>query len=327
MRSARMEIEKKLQLSSQISAQILKVSILTAGLVIVVGLLISFFNTRSINRSIKLLQKMTREIAKGKFEVISNFNSPPEIRKLADDFNIMSERLKELDAMKIDFMSHVSHELRTPLTAIKEASGMLLEGTFSNAPNKQQELFKITKEECERLIKAVNRILDLSRMEAKMMDYQFTESNLAPVIEKSVLKLAPIAHRKKIDLDVRTLEALPLVKIDKERIGQVLENLLGNALKFTPSGGRILIDASPSAENGKKWVVISVEDSGCGISKENMGIIFNKFERIDNGREIARGTGLGLSIAKYIIMAHGGKIWAESEPGKGSTFFFALPVL
>ena len=326
MKEARFKIDKSLQLSGLISAQVLKVSMLTAGLIIVMGLLISFFNTRSINRSIMLLQKKTREITKGKFDVISNINSPPEIRKLADDFNIMSERLKELDAMKIDFVSHVSHELRTPLTAIKEASSMLLEGTFSNAPNKQHELFKITKEECERLINAVNRILDLSRMEAKMMDYHFTESSLAPVIEKSVLKLAPIAQRKKIDLDVKSLEALPLVSIDVERIGQVLENLLGNALKFTPTGGRILIDASLVGENEKKLFIISVEDSGCGISKENMGIIFNKFERIDNGREIARGTGLGLSIAKFIIMAHGGKIWAESEPGKGSVFYFALPV-
>jgi two-component system sensor histidine kinase GlrK len=238
----------------------------------------------------------------------------------------MSERLKEVDKMKIDFISHISHELRTPLGAIRAASSMLLEGTFSNAPNKQQELFKITKEECERLINAVNRILDLSRMEAKMMDYHFIESSLAAVTEQSVLKLAPIAQRKNIDLEVKMLDALPLVKIDEERIGQVMENLLGNALKFTPTGGRVLIDASVDGENGKKLVIISVEDSGCGISKENRGIIFNKFERIDNGKETARGTGLGLSIAKYIIMAHGGKIWAESAPGEGSVFFFALPV-
>ena len=319
---ARADRDKKMQISSEISSHILKFTIITAGLAVIMGILISLFNTRSINRPIILLQKKTKEIAKGKFESVPNISSPPEIEELANDFNIMCERLKEMDQMKIDFISHVSHELRTPLTAIKEASSMLLEGVFVNAPQKEHELLIIIKEECERLINSVNKILDLCRMEAKMMDYRFKECNLTSVIQKSISKLAPIAQRKKINLELRPSPNLPLVKIDEERIGQVMENLLGNALKFTSEGGRIIV--STSLKDG--FIEVSVSDTGCGIQKEDLERIFDKFERIDSGRETLKGTGLGLSIAKYIIAAHGGKIWVESKPGKGSTFSFILPV-
>ncbi|MDH3827471.1 MAG: cell wall metabolism sensor histidine kinase WalK, partial [Desulfobacterales bacterium] len=262
---------------------------------------------------------------KGKFEKIRDISSPPEIKELADDFNLMCERLKELDEMKIDFISHVSHNLRTPLTAIKEATGMLIEGTYADTPEKQRELLAITEEECERLINSVTRILDLSRMEAKMMDYQLKESDLMPVIQKSLLKLAPIARREKIDLELKPPPDLPPAKIDVERISQLMENLIGNALKFSSEGGKVVL--SVYVRNyGKQFLEVSVADTGCGIPNENLERIFDKFKRIDRGRETDRGTGLGLSIAKHIIADHGGKIWAQSKLGEGSTFFFTLPV-
>jgi two-component system sensor histidine kinase GlrK len=325
---AQVDRDKKTDLSSQISSRVLKITALTAGMVILVGLLISFFNTRNITRSIALLKKRTKEIAKGKFEETSNINSPPEIKELADDFNRMSERLRELDEMKLDFISHVSHELRTPLTAIKEASGMLLDGTYSKVPEKRHELLTINKQECERLIESVNRILDLSRMEANMMDYQFSRCSLIPVIQKTILKLAPIARRKKIYLELKPSPDLPPVTVDEERIGQVIENLIANALKFTAARGRIIVSTHllRLKKNNKNAVLFAVQDTGHGITQENLEKIFHKFKRIEDGKETARGTGLGLSIAKYIITAHGGKIWARSEPGKGSIFFFALPV-
>jgi len=322
---ANSERGKKIQISSRISSHVLNVTTTTAVLAIISGILISFFTTRSINRSILLLQKKTREIAQGKFEEIHDIYSPPEIKELADDFNLMCERLKELDELKKDFISHVSHKMRTPLTAIKESSSMLLEGTYADVPEKQKELLMITKEECERLISSVNRILDLSRMEAKMMDYQHKRCSLFPVIQKSVLTLAPIAQREKIDLELKPPPDLPQVKIDEERIGQVMENLIGNALKFSSAGGKVVINTS-LVKYRKRSVEVSVSDNGCGITKENLERIFDKFKRIDRGKETALGTGLGLSIAKYIIADHGGKIWVQSEPGKGSTFFFTLPV-
>jgi len=322
---ARSDRDQMIQASSQTSYHVLKVVMLAAGTAIILGVLISFFNTRGINRAILLLQRKTDDIARGKFEDVPDITSPPEVKALADDFKIMCERLKELDQMKIDFISHVSHDLRTPLTAIKEASSMLLEGTYVNIPEKQHELLSITKEECERLIDSVNKILDLSRMEAKMMDYHFRQCSLAPVIQRGVLKVAPIALRRNISLELKPPPDLPSVNIDEERIGQVIQNLIGNALKFTKKRDVIIIKMSISAVD-KGFVEVSVSDTGCGIEEENLDLIFDKFKRIDSGIETVRGTGLGLSIAKHIITAHGGKIWAESEPGRGSTFCFTLPV-
>jgi len=325
MKIARSNRDTKIRESSQMSYDALEVTYITVGLAIIVSILISFYNTRSINRPILLLQKRTKDIAKGKFEKIRDISSPPEIKELADDFNLMCERLKELDKLKIDFISHVSHNLRTPLTAIKEATGMLIDGTYADAPTKQQELLEITEEECQRLIDSVNRILDLSRMEAKMMDYQLKESDLLPVVQKSLLKLAPIAQRKNIDLELKPPPDLPSPKIDVERISQLMENLIGNALKFSSEGGKVVL--SVYVRNyGKQFLEVSVADTGCGIPNENLERIFDKFKRIDRGRETDRGTGLGLSIAKHIIADHGGKIWAQSKLGEGSTFFFTLPV-
>jgi two-component system sensor histidine kinase GlrK len=317
--------DQKIAQSNQISSQVLRVTMITTGMAVLIGLLISFYNTRSINRSILLLQKKTKEIAKGNFEKIHNISSPPEIKELADDFNLMSERLRELDEMKKDFISHVSHTLRTPLTAMKEASCMLLEGTYVDVPAKQHELLSISKKECERLIDSVNRILDLSRMEAKMMDYQLKQCRLFPVIQRTVLNLAPIAQRKNIDLELKPAADLPPIRMDGERIGQVMENVIGNALKFSAAGGKVVITAVLK-NSAKQWIEICVSDTGCGIPEENLEKIFDRFKRIDSGRETTLGTGLGLSIAKYIIADHGGKIWAQSEPGKGSRFFFTLPV-
>ncbi len=323
IRTARASRDESIASTHQISDRVVKVTSFTAALTIVLGILVSFLTTRSIVKPISLLQEKTREIAKGRFQKISEIFSPLEIRGLAEDFNAMSERLKELDELKLDFISHISHELRTPLTSIKAASSMILDTSLGNVPEKRNELLKVIREECDRLIRTVNRILDLSRMEAKMMDYRFEECSLDKVIQKAVKKLLPLAIQKNIRLWVRPHSELK-ISVDQERIEQVMENLLGNALKFTPEKGEIAVSASPT-DGGS--VEISVSDTGCGIPEENLGQIFGKFKRIDMGRSTIRGTGLGLSIAKHIVADHGGKIWAKSVPGKGSTFTFTLPVV
>jgi two-component system sensor histidine kinase GlrK len=315
----------KLRTSSQISSRVSKITAVTAAMVIAIGVLISFLNTRSINNPVRLLQEKTKEISEGRFEELPSISSPPEIKELVDAFNLMCERLKELDEMKADFVSHVSHELRTPLTAIKEASSMLLEGVFLSTPEKQNALLTIIREECERLIKSINSILDLSSMEARVMDYYFRQYRLIPIIEGTALKFSPIALRNKISLELRLSPDVSMVRADEDRITQVIENLLGNALKFTPEGGRVIVSARPK-KNHSEYVEVCVSDTGRGIPEEDVEKIFDKFKRIDAGGETARGTGLGLSIAKHIIAAHGGKIWVESKPGNGSAFFFTLPV-
>jgi two-component system, NtrC family, sensor histidine kinase GlrK len=325
IQNVRLKRDEKVDLTNRISHRAIRVTVATAALTIVLGILISFYITRSIGRPISLLGNKTKEIASGRFRRISDIHSPPEIKQLAEDFNFMSERLEQLDSMKLDFISHVSHELRTPLTSIKAASSMLLEGAFDDSIERQNELLAIIRDECDRLIGAVNRILDISRMEAGMMDYHFLEAELPPIVQNAVLKLAPLAQRKNIDLELMPFPELPWVRMDRDRVMQVLENLLGNALKFTPPGGKVIVSLS-SKKDGGDFVHVSIADTGSGIPKEHLAQIFERFKRIEMSRETTIGTGLGLSIVKHIIADHGGKIWVRSAPGKGSTFSFALPV-
>jgi two-component system sensor histidine kinase GlrK len=162
-------------------------------------------------------------------------------------------------------------------------------------------------------------------MEAGMMDYVFESLSLPDLVRRSVLKLAPIAIARGISLEIRPVADLPKVRADRERIYQLLENLIGNALKFSETGGDVCIEMS-APEMSPATLRVQVVDSGCGIPSDQLENIFDKFHRIDDGRETGRGTGLGLSIAKHIVTAHGGKIWAESRLGAGSTFCFTLPL-
>lgn len=322
--SARAQTDK-LYKSEEISSRVNNVIAITEIAAVLLVFLISFLNTKSISRPIAVLRDKTRLIAAGNFDQPANISSPPELKELADAYNLMCERLKELDQMKLDFISHLSHELRTPLTAMKESSCMLLDGTFANAPEKQQELLSIMKDECNRLIGSVTRILDLSRLEAGMMEFFFEVSDMGPAIERTVNRFLPLAHSKKIDIVLDLQQDLPSVKMDEEKIETVLDNLLSNAFKFTPDGGTIKLTARRNTE--KHRFEVSVSDTGPGIPEEGLKEVFEKFKRVDEKKGSVRGTGLGLAIVKHIVNAHGGQAWAESAAGRGSTFTFSLPLL
>lgn len=319
-----MERDAKLQQSENISARVANIFNITGLFSLLAVILVSILMTRSINSPIKLLLERTKQIAGGHFGTPLQIASPPEIKELNDSFNLMCERLQELDRMKQDFIDHLSHELRTPLTAIKEASCMLQEGIFAQAPEKQKELFLIIEEECIRLINSVNRILDFSRLEAGMTDFSFQSADIMMVLERNFLKWSPYAGRKKIDFCWHCAEDIPPVMMDVEKIEEVVENLLSNAFKFTPEQGRIHMSAVYVSE--KNALRVSVADTGCGIPQEGLKEIFEKFRRIENGRGTVRGTGLGLAIAKHTVDEHRGHIWVESEIGKGSSFIFTLPL-
>jgi two-component system sensor histidine kinase GlrK len=159
-------------------------------------------------------------------------------------------------------------------------------------------------------------------MEAGMMSFHLQPQPIAPLIDQTIKELGPLVDSKKIILEIMVKEGLPIVKIDSERILQALRNIIGNAVKFTPEGGRVKVSAR-YADHG---VEISIADTGPGIPKENLITIFEKFQQAVTDRKLpTQGTGLGLAIAKQIITHHGGKIWAESQLGHGSTFIFFLP--
>jgi two-component system sensor histidine kinase GlrK len=315
---------EKIRQSEAISTKVLWTTIAFAIACIVLSLTISLLATKRIVRPIVLFQRKTREIAAGRFTKIEDVRAPVEIRDLADEFNAMSDRLQELDRLKEDYVSHLSHTLRTPLTAIREAAEMLGKGVFADDPQSQSQLTTIVRDECERLIVAVNRILDLSRMESKMMDYRFVENEVNEVIHIALTRLGPIADAKHIHLFYEPRADLPRVLADTDQLHQLLDNLIGNALKYTEAGGSVTVKVKAPAVAGA-LLEISITDTGCGIEPGNLRNIFDKFRRIDKGKDTTRGSGLGLAIARHIVKAHGGSIWVESQKGHGSTFYFSLP--
>jgi two-component system, NtrC family, sensor histidine kinase GlrK len=323
-RVASEERDEKLNQIKVISLQTGDVILISLSLAVIMVIVISVINTRSVSIPISRLQEKTKAVAQGDFSDDLDIQSPPEIRELAMAFNTMCDRLRELDQMKIDYISHLSHELRTPLTAINVASSMLQEGTFAARPEKQQELQNLIREECERLIRSVNRLLDFSMMEAGMVPLSLQDSSLMPIVEKNMQRFSPLAQRKGIDLQAHIPQNLPPIRMDSEKIEVVIENLLSNALKFTSGGGRVTISAKLQAE--ARNIEVAVSDTGRGIPEWGLKEVFEKFKRVDDGKGAVRGTGLGLAIVKHIVNAHGGQVWAESEFGAGSTFTFSLPV-
>jgi two-component system, NtrC family, sensor histidine kinase GlrK len=282
----------------------------------------SFLSTRSITRPLKVLVEKTKEISEGVFEGNLNISSPPEIFGLSKAVNAMCDRLKKVDTMKSDFFLAMSHELRTPLTSIKQGIALLRQGFEGEMPDKQKKLLLILSQETQRLIEMVNSVLDLSKMEAGMMAYRFRQEKLSPLIQSVIQEMTPLMEAKKIQSRTEIAHEIPPLNLDRERILQALRNLIGNAVKYTPEGGQILISAFCRDHE----VECAFKDSGPGIPEKNLKEIFEKFHQLPvKTSEWAKGTGLGLAFVKRIITAHGGKVWAESTPGQGSTFTFVLP--
>jgi PAS domain S-box-containing protein len=231
-------------------------------------------------------------------------------------------REKEIDRMKTDFVSNVSHELRTPLTSVKGAVELLLKKIQGELTPSQEEFLTIIKKNTSRLIRLINDLLDLSKIESGRIEMQMKLTRLVPLINEVIETTKPLAEEKNIILKAFLPDESLAISFDEDKIKQVLINLIGNSVKFTPSAGRISI----IAEDKEKEVQIAVTDTGIGIAQENWGKIFEKFQQVDtSATRAAGGTGLGLAISKSIIEAHQGKIWLESELGKGSKFILTLP--
>jgi PAS domain S-box-containing protein len=232
---------------------------------------------------------------------------------------------KELDLMKTNFIASVSHELRTPLVAIEKSLALILTGTTGAVSEQQGQFLNIAERNLKRLSRLINDLLDLSKLEAGKMGLKPQIRSIAAIINESVESFKSWADAKMITFKQDIMNDMPKVNIDPDRITQVLSNLIGNAIKFTPNNGVITIEAVLSA--GPDSILVTVADNGIGINKESLGKVFDKFyqagERVPT--DIA-GTGIGLSIAKEIIELHGGKIWVESQEGKGTKFIFSLPL-
>jgi NtrC-family two-component system sensor histidine kinase KinB len=232
--------------------------------------------------------------------------------------------LKEVDQLKSDFVSAASHEFRTPLTTIMMSAGLLLEHTLGKLNSGQEKLVAVIKEDCDRLTRLVNELLDLSRIESGKLAPVRTICRLSTIVAASVKPLQIQFEERRIKLEITPEVAeAAAIEVDPDKIVWVFNNLIANALRYTPVGGRITIGSYTEGN----WVFASVSDTGVGIPIEYQSKIFERFVRIESGDSTSMGgAGLGLSIAQEIIKAHGGRIWVESDPGKGSTFIFSLPM-
>ncbi len=227
-------------------------------------------------------------------------------------------RLRRLETVRRDFISNISHELRTPLASLKALTETLLDGALDDPPAARRFTNQI-EVEVDALTQMVTELLELSRIEAGRLSLDLQPAAPCDLLFSAARRMQVQAERAGLFLHVECRDDLPKVRIDSQRIEQVLVNLIHNAVKFTHGGGEILLEA----EAGPGEVRFAVKDTGIGIPAESLPRIFERFYRVDKSRT-GGGTGLGLSIAKHIIEAHGGRLWAESTEGKGSTFIFAV---
>jgi two-component system sensor histidine kinase GlrK len=299
------------------------------------AVIIAFLVTKGINDPLLTIKKMTTVVAAGDFDQHVELDSPPELVELARSFNQMSDQLKRLDEMKSGFISHVSHELRTPLASMKEANNLLLEEAGGKITAQQRRFLTIIEQGTNKLTKMIDDLLDLSKMEAGMTKYDFIPADIRPILAHALAEVELLAEKKGLHLSSEATDTLPRVWMDINKIQQVVVNLLSNAIKFTPERERIevktdLYHALPGeAKNDREddYLRVRIADTGIGIPPEFQARIFDKFlDIIPKGIPGTKGTGLGLSIARHIVQAHGGQIWAESTPGKGSIFTFILPL-
>ncbi len=247
-----------------------------------------------------------------------------EIREKNIALERANQELKKLDQLKSEFIASVSHEFRTPLNSIRESMALLAEGVVKLGEKQGDRVFEIARNNVNRLALLIDDLLDFAKLEAGRMRMDKEHYDLLSIIQEAVDSMKGIAEKKNVEIGLSQDGSRPFILVDKGRLLQVLMNLVDNAIKFTPPGGKITVSV---AVNGGK-AQVAVEDTGVGIASEHLVRIFDKFEQVRQrhpGTEI-RGTGLGLSISKQIVELHGGRIWVESEVGKGSRFIFTLPV-
>ena len=318
--------------------------LLGLGMALVASLLVA----RRIVRPLETLRKGVQRIGGGDMGARLDVKTGDEIEVLADEFNKMTEnlrdaydgleqkvtertrdlavandRLQELDRLKSDFVSNVSHELRTPLTAIKGAVDLILRGVAGPLTEKQTHYLDRVRSNTQHLAGLINDLLDLSKIESGKIEMKSSRVSLAGLVHEVVETLRPVAAEKVIALEAPISEPSILVWADRDKINQVLLNLIGNAIKFTPTQGRITLSAS---KNGNGSVQVSVSDTGPGIPPDEKEKIFDKFYQIAQVGDVKpKGTGLGLAICKALVELHGGTIWVEPEPSGGSAFCFTLP--
>jgi signal transduction histidine kinase len=278
-------------------------------------------------------------VAAGDYDQELSISAPDEVRRLAESFNAMTHQVKVTQQAQRDFVANISHELKTPLTSIQGFSQALLEGATQDGESRRRAA-TIIHDEANRMARLVAELLELARIESGQVAMARSPLDMAALLRECAEALALQAETARVDWVVEIPNLPPLIG-DRDRLAQVFTNLLDNALKHTPAGGKVQLMARSTSGSsvvrrwpgfgtqspGLEWIEVGVTDSGPGIPPEDLSRIFERFYQVDKSRARKKGgAGLGLAIAKEIVEAHGGAIKAESVVGLGSRFTVTLPV-
>jgi two-component system sensor histidine kinase BaeS len=290
------------------------------------ALIVSVIISRQIVTPVRRMMSASQRIAEGHYHervaVPANvpWNDLDELDRLAVSFNQMAARLEQTETTRRELIANVAHELRTPLAAIRAQLEGLLDGVLPADSATFQPLYR----ETDRMQRLVHDLQELSRVESGALDLNLRPVSIAQLVDTVVARLRHQFEDKGVHLATEVPSDLPLVRVDEGRIGQVLLNLVGNALQYTPEGGQVRLTACRKGAE----VHLCVIDSGIGIAAEHLSLIFTRFYRVDRSRSRpGGGSGIGLTIAQHLVELHGGRIWADSAgPGRGSTFTVALPI-
>jgi len=314
---------------SQLMGNTYKIMLPLLMIILVVVLLFSFFMARSITKPLDQLYHATLQIERKDFTPRVNIKTGDELEELGKAFNLTAQALGEMDAerkqlekSKTEFLSITSHELRSPMTPMKAQLQMLLGGYFGKLNAKQKEALKIAERNTLRLDQIIVDFLEISRIEAARLKFRFVKVDLGKTVKNIAKEMKGFMPEKKIKIFTKIWK-LPVIEADPNRVGQVIRNLIGNAIKFTKIGGEVHISAKH--QNGE--ILFSIRDTGIGINKQDQEKLFEPFFQAEQTmyREHG-GTGLGLAIARGIVESQNGKIWIDSEVGKGTVFSFTIPL-
>jgi histidine kinase len=300
--------------------------VLAGSAAFLAALAVSVFVSRRVVVPVQQMQAASQRIAGGHYEERvavpgeAGHEDLDELGRLAVSFNQMATRLERTEAMRRDLIGNVAHELRTPLTSIKGYMEGLIDGVLPREAATFQQVYR----EADRLERLVRDLQELSRVEAGAFDLNPQPTAPSHLVDTVVGRLERQFEEKSVTLETDVPADLPLVQADEGRIGQVLLNLVGNALQYTPAGGRVSIRVQRAGD----MVRIAVEDTGIGIPPEHLSHVFERFYRVDKSRSRAGGgSGIGLTIAEHLVRAHGGEIQATSQgPDQGSTFSLTIRV-
>ena len=290
---------------------------------------IGFFISRSISKPIKKLYKATKQVETGNYNVRLDIHTADEIEKLGNAFNNttlalgkMQQERMEIDNAKTEFLSITSHELRSPLTPMKAQLQMLEEGYFGKLKKNQKESIAIITRNADRLDNIIQDFLEISRIEAARLKFNFRETDITQLVMDTVKFMEGFANEKNIKFELK-IENLPKIEADPDRISQVLRNLINNAIKFSKENSKIEVTAKLHSNK----IQFSVKDTGVGVTPDNQLRIFEPFYQVENAnRRRYGGTGLGLAICRGIVESQKGKIWVVSKPDQGSIFYFTIPL-